>query len=660
MQILRILAVLAAGLTLAGFVQPDETFEAEEALFEAREEPSASAPAELEALPEPADAPTDPALESYIDGLLDVYRATYRAPGYGVAVVSAEKDLLIKGYGLADVEEGLAVSPDETRWHVASISKTFVWTSVMMLVERGALDLDTDVNTYLKGFEMPAGDKPLTLNMIMAHRSGLEDEFTLFAKDIQDTPRLAAMEQTRPAQVYDRGTVRAYSNWATNLAALIIDDVTGSYDDFLFTEILEPLGMTGTTLGTKGAAYEQLAAGKNYSVTPWGPEDDGQFDSGSFAPLGGMTITTSDMAKWMRFHLGRGALDGVRLMQEETYALMRTRAFEDDSLGADMAHGFSDQIFRGLRIYGHSGSINSVYSVFMVAPDLDRGVFLVQNSHTTYTPLSQIAPLFFAREMELRGLEQDGVRDDAPTGDAAVAAAEELAGSYVASRRPHTGFAKAFTIFDATEITAQDGAIIIGGGGGGAYQPIGADTWENPLGSRLHVERAADGSVIGVQDSFGASMLLPMCVWEDPKTFFVPLIAVVGFLVTTVLGFWRRLGRPDYVSGTGRVLSFLTLASAGPMIWFGLSARAFSVTEEQSFAELMTVFPPQSVITLSLASSFVAATGGVMLLSLLPAWKGSGYSIWRKLHHSLLALSYGAFGAALIHWRFAFSDITFA
>ena len=491
----------------------------------------------------------NPELTAYVNGLIDVYRATHRAPGYIVSVVNMDEVLLNQGYGLADVEEGVAVSPMQTRWHVASISKTFVWTSVMILVERGQLDLDTDVNTYLKTLKMPEGKKPLTLNHIMAHRSGLEDVYEIFSLEVQDLPMAEAMAMTQPDQVYERGTIRAYSNWATNLAALIVADVTGgSYADFLFAEVLKPLGMTGTTLGTVGDAYQELAAAKNYSVTPWGPEDDGQFDSNVFASLGGMTVTGADMATWMRFHLGRGAVGDVRLLSEETYALMRERVYGANSQGADMAHGMSDRLFRGVRVFGHSGSINSVYSNFVVAPELNLGVFIAQNSHATYAPLSQVGYLVLEREMGLIGLEQDGIASDAPTGEAAVAAAEELVGSYKPSRLPMTDYEKFFGLMTTVEVKAKDGAIILGSGGGGAYLPIAPDTWEDPLGYRISAARDENGALIGIHDSFGASMLLPVTWKNDDRFFIYGAGATVALLATTLLGLWRRLGRRDKVS----------------------------------------------------------------------------------------------------------------
>ncbi|MEM6914283.1 MAG: serine hydrolase domain-containing protein, partial [Pseudomonadota bacterium] len=251
---------------------------------------------------EPVIDPFAADLETFIDGLMASYQATYHVPGYGLTVVDSDGPLFSKGYGFADVDAGIPVTPDGTRFHVASVSKTFVWVAVMMLADRGLVDLDADVNGYLTRFQMPEGERAMTLNDVMAHKVGLEDNFDLFSTKIDEVSLVDAMLASQPRQIFARGDVVAYSNWATNLAALVVADVSGmSYAEFLFTEILDPLGMNGTALGTIGEAFVSTPASKNYGVTPFGPEEEGQLEQKNFAPIGGMTITPDDMGKWMRF-----------------------------------------------------------------------------------------------------------------------------------------------------------------------------------------------------------------------------------------------------------------------------------------------------------------------------------------------------------------------
>jgi CubicO group peptidase (beta-lactamase class C family) len=120
--------------------------------------PQASAVIESEAASarDPQSA-ADRELEAYVDGLIATWQTVHGAPGYTVAVVRPGGNVLTKGYGLADIESGRPVDPATTRFYVASISKTFVWTAAMMLVDRGVLDLDEDVNGYLDRYKVPVG-----------------------------------------------------------------------------------------------------------------------------------------------------------------------------------------------------------------------------------------------------------------------------------------------------------------------------------------------------------------------------------------------------------------------------------------------------------------------------------------------------------------------
>ena len=120
--------------------------------------------------------PTDPAeLEAYLDGVMEVALEANHTAGGVVAVVSGGRVLLAKGYGYADWENRTPVDPETTLFRIGSVSKLFVWTSVMQMVEQELLDLDTDVNEYLD-FEVPATyPEPVTLNHIMAHAAGFED-----------------------------------------------------------------------------------------------------------------------------------------------------------------------------------------------------------------------------------------------------------------------------------------------------------------------------------------------------------------------------------------------------------------------------------------------------------------------------------------------------
>ena len=141
--------------------------------------------------------------------------------------------------------------PAQTLFRPGSVSKLFTWTAVMQLVERGKLDLDADVNTYLD-FKIPPGPagEPLTLRNVMTHTPGFEEAVKELITENPERliPLGDAVKRWTPNRIFKAGTMPAYSNYATALAGYIVERVSGlSFDDYLDQNIFEPLGMAHST-----------------------------------------------------------------------------------------------------------------------------------------------------------------------------------------------------------------------------------------------------------------------------------------------------------------------------------------------------------------------------------------------------------------------------
>ena len=134
-------------------------------------------------------------LEGFVDGLMEAQLKAHHFAGAVVVVVDEGQVALQKGYGYADFAERKAVDPERTLFRIASNSKMFVWTAVMQLVEKGALDLHTDINHYLKGFQVPAAfPQPITLENLMTHTAGFEDRvIKLFVEEPEGLRPLAEL-----------------------------------------------------------------------------------------------------------------------------------------------------------------------------------------------------------------------------------------------------------------------------------------------------------------------------------------------------------------------------------------------------------------------------------------------------------------------------------
>jgi CubicO group peptidase (beta-lactamase class C family) len=208
-------------------------------------------------LPEkPPSAPIAPIplergdLEAFFDGALGLQLEERHIAGAVVAVTVGDKVVFQKGYGYADVDKRQRVDPETTMFRVGSITKTFTWTAVMQLVEQGKLDLNTDVNKYLKDFQVPATfSQPVTLKDCMTHTPGFEDSVIgLFAHKADAVKPLAqVLHEQFPTRVRPPGVLASYSNHATALSGLVVASVAGkSWEEYVEDAILKPLGMQHT------------------------------------------------------------------------------------------------------------------------------------------------------------------------------------------------------------------------------------------------------------------------------------------------------------------------------------------------------------------------------------------------------------------------------
>jgi len=189
-------------------------------------------------------------LEPFLDGLMPAQIERENIAGAVVSVVKDGKLLFAKGYGYADMEKHRPVTADARLFRPGSISKLFTWTAVMQLVERGKLDLDKDVNTYIDFTIPPDFGKPITLRNIMTHTSGLEETVRdLFVADAQHlTPIDQYLKQHLPQRIFPPFVVPAYSNYATSLAGYIVQRVSGKpFEQYIADNIFAPLEMKHTT-----------------------------------------------------------------------------------------------------------------------------------------------------------------------------------------------------------------------------------------------------------------------------------------------------------------------------------------------------------------------------------------------------------------------------
>lgn len=295
-------------------------------------------------------------LDTWLDGYLPYALRTADIPGVVVTVVKDGQLLTARGFGYADREKRTPVDPDKTLFRPGSVSKLVTWTAAMQLVERGKLDLDQDINTYLD-FKIPDYDgKPVTLRQMMTHTGGFEEAVKdiIYTDPAHHTSLGEYLKRWTPKRVYEPGTTPAYSNWATALTGYIVERVSGeTFDDYVDKHIFTPLGMTNSTF--RQPLPKQLEAQMASGYKPG--QDAGKFEIIGPAPAGSLSSSGTDMAKFMLANLDHGK----GLLSPETAATMYDSPLDKVDRRSllpplnRMQLGYFETNINGREVIGHLG-----------------------------------------------------------------------------------------------------------------------------------------------------------------------------------------------------------------------------------------------------------------------------------------------------------------
>jgi CubicO group peptidase (beta-lactamase class C family) len=221
-------------------------------------------------------------------------------PGCAVGVAVRGKPVLVKAYGMADLEHDVPNTPD-TIFESGSVAKQFTAMAILLLAQDGRLSLDDQVRKHVP--ELPDYGVPLTIRHMLTHTSGLRDWGSIAS--IAGAPR-TSREYTH-AHVLDivsrqkslnfwPGTNWSYSNTGFNLAAIIVDRVSGiSFAEFSKRRIFDPLGMTRTSWRDD---HQRIVKGRAiaYSTTTGGYQIEMPFEN--VHGNGGLLTTVGDLLKW--------------------------------------------------------------------------------------------------------------------------------------------------------------------------------------------------------------------------------------------------------------------------------------------------------------------------------------------------------------------------
>ncbi len=303
-----------------------------------------------------------------VDALFTAYDDKH--PSASVIVIKDGDVLFERSYGMSNLEKG-EWATSQTNYRLASMTKQFTATSILILAERGKLSVDDLVSRYLP--ELASVAPTVTLRHLLTHTSGLPEYEALLPDDdktpIADSNVLSLVAQYK-AKVTPGGKF-VYNNTGYALLALVVERVSQlSYPEFLRKNIFKPLGMTTTTVagaasiphrayGYSGSGDQFIRADQTRSTTVLGD--------------GGIYSSTRELVHWIDA-LEHNTLLSHKRLAEATSALVPT-----DKPNISYGFGWKISDFRGEKMVFHTGTTSGFKNVLVWIPSRKMGVIVLTN-----------------------------------------------------------------------------------------------------------------------------------------------------------------------------------------------------------------------------------------------------------------------------------------
>ncbi len=333
-----------------------------------------------------AETPSEKA-DALLDGLIQT-----NDPGMAVLVAREGKILFEKGYGMADPEHHVPVTP-QTIFRIASITKPFTAIAILKLQEEGKLSINEKLSKYIPDF--PRGDE-VTLSQLLTHTSGIHnytDEPDFLRRVTNATTTKAIIEEMKKYPYdFDPGAKWDYDNSGYMLLSYIVEKVSGqSYGDFLHENFFQPLGMTNTGVygANPGLPHEALG----YSLGTNGFKRALYWDPSWCGGAGALSSTVEDLYRW-----NEGIFNGQVLDAASLKAAFTPVKGSEGQVNWDAGYGFGWFVghYRGVREISHAGLMSGFRSYLVRVPDEKFTVAILVN---TSPGRSNIDPMYRARQL---------------------------------------------------------------------------------------------------------------------------------------------------------------------------------------------------------------------------------------------------------------------
>ena len=324
-----------------------------------------------------------------VDDFLLTQMQRNHVPGLSVAIVRDGKIVKLKGYGIANLEWQQPVTPD-TVFQIASSTKPFAGTALMLLVDQGKISPSDKVRKYIP--DAPAEWEAMTIRHLATHSSGISGRVD--AGDNASVQEYVKAAFKNPLD-YKPGEKSAYGFADSVVLTYIIEKISGqNFVDFLNSSLIRPLGMTSTSFdfaSVSGPVRFSDVIPKRAGIYSW---ENGKNQNYTFYypvrgyAAGGMLSTASDIAKLAT------ALDGGKLLSQQSIEQMWSRDKLADGTMNGFGVGWVVEEYNGRRTVGHSGG--PALADILRFPDEKLTIIVLANGQRLFPYLAKgIAEIYF-------------------------------------------------------------------------------------------------------------------------------------------------------------------------------------------------------------------------------------------------------------------------
>jgi CubicO group peptidase (beta-lactamase class C family) len=318
-----------------------------------------------------------------LDKKIPILLQEFMVPGIAIAIIEDGELVLQKAYGFADVGKGEKVTT-QTGFNIGSISKTIAAWGVMKLVEEGKIDLDAPAENYVTRWKLPESDfdsKKVTVRRLLSHTAGLSlhgyPGWT--AND-----RLSTIEESLDGRnngpgsvemIIKPGTKWKYSGGGYTILQLIVEELTRQkFEDYMQTQVLNPLGMTSSSYKIDKAILEN----SSLEHDSFGEQID--FELFTAQAAAGLHTTIEDFTRFayasLFAHKDNKTYNTV-LTEKTIEEMMNPAPASNDSYG--LGYQVQNIPTTSYSLKGHGGANTGWHAFFRVNPDTNDGFIMITN-----------------------------------------------------------------------------------------------------------------------------------------------------------------------------------------------------------------------------------------------------------------------------------------